>query len=396
MSKAEVKFPAASGGTPYALDILDEGNLILSNPGDINFAGAGVTVTESPTGTALVTIPGASATAWGTITGTLSAQTDLQNALNTKFTNGGDSFGAAATIGTNDNFGLNLETNGITRMSISNSGQYTFGTVSAAASIVLPQTTGNTEFIINGSNTGAGIIFRNAAGTRTITISGVNLDLTANSGVFTFGNGTAGGLRFGLDGAQRISRLGSGFIQFDDTMTIASRSGPAITGDILLRPANETGIVTGQVYIIRQSRTLAPNYSAVLQIDSTVQGVLIPRMTEAQRNAIATPATGLSVFNTTNNSHDYYNGSAWVNIVSSSNFDGLNIAFGTTNGTKIGTATSQKLAFWNATPIIQPTTGIGTAVFVANTGNNVKDDSTFDGYTVSQVVKALRDIGILA
>lgn len=32
----------------------------------------------------------------------------------------------------------------------------------------------------------------------------------------------------------------------------------------------------------------------------------------------------------------------------------LNIAFDTTTGTKIGTATTQKIAFWNATPIVQP------------------------------------------
>lgn len=34
--------------------------------------------------------------------------------------------------------------------------------------------------------------------------------------------------------------------------------------------------------------------------------------------------------------------------------DSVNIAVGTTTGTKIGTATAQKLGFWNATPVIQP------------------------------------------
>jgi hypothetical protein len=66
------------------------------------------------------------------------------------------------------------------------------------------------------------------------------------------------------------------------------------------------------------------------------------------------------------------------------------------NGTKIGTATSQKLAFWNATPIVQPTTAVTEATFVSNTGNNLKEDSTFDGYTMKQVVRALRNMGILA
>jgi len=35
--------------------------------------------------------------------------------------------------------------------------------------------------------------------------------------------------------------------------------------------------------------------------------------------------------------------------------DALNIAVGTTTGTKIGTATTQKLGFFNATPVVQPT-----------------------------------------
>jgi hypothetical protein len=76
---------------------------------------------------------------------------------------------------------------------------------------------------------------------------------------------------------------------------------------------------------------------------------------------------------------------------------GTNIIFGTTTGSKIGTATSQKLAFWNATPIVQPTTGVSESAFVENAGGTaVNDDSTFDGYTLRQVVKALRDAGLLA
>jgi hypothetical protein len=35
--------------------------------------------------------------------------------------------------------------------------------------------------------------------------------------------------------------------------------------------------------------------------------------------------------------------------------DALNIAVGTTTGTKIGTGTTQKLGFFNATPVVQPT-----------------------------------------
>jgi len=56
MSKAQVTFPSAADTS--AIDIQDAGVLIVSNPGAMNFTGAGVTVTESPTGTAQVDIPG--------------------------------------------------------------------------------------------------------------------------------------------------------------------------------------------------------------------------------------------------------------------------------------------------------------------------------------------------
>jgi hypothetical protein len=42
--------------------------------------------------------------------------------------------------------------------------------------------------------------------------------------------------------------------------------------------------------------TLAPVSSASLEVSSTTTGVLLPRMTRAQRNAIATPAEGLMVY----------------------------------------------------------------------------------------------------
>jgi hypothetical protein len=73
-----------------------------------------------------------------------------------------------------------------------------------------------------------------------------------------------------------------------------------------------------------------------------------------------------------------------------------NVLLGTTTGTKLGTATSQKLGFWNATPIVQPTTAIAGATNVGGAGTTVKVDDTFDGYTIAQVVKALRNEGLLA
>ncbi len=52
--------------------------------------------------------------------------------------------------------------------------------------------------------------------------------------------------------------------------------------------------------------------------------------------------------------------------------------------------------FGVTTPIVQPTTAIAAATFVANTSLIANDTATFDGYTIGQVVKALRNLGWLA
>ena len=76
--------------------------------------------------------------------------------------------------------------------------------------------------------------------------------------------------------------------------------------------------------------------------------------------------------------------------------DAINLIFNGTTGTKIGTATTQKIGFWNAAPIVQPTTADAAATFVANTSGIVDDSATFDGYSIGQIIKALRNEGLLA
>jgi hypothetical protein len=54
--------------------------------------------------------------------------------------------------------------------------------------------------------------------------------------------------------------------------------------------------------------------SSLLDVQSDAKGVLVPRMTTAQRSSIASPATGLLVFDTDKGSFWYYGGSAWKEI----------------------------------------------------------------------------------
>ena len=56
---------------------------------------------------------------------------------------------------------------------------------------------------------------------------------------------------------------------------------------------------------------------------------------------------------------------------------------------------SSKLGLYNVTPIARATTGGTASTFVANTSLIANDTATFDGYTIGQVVKALRNLGIL-
>ena len=61
--------------------------------------------------------------------------------------------------------------------------------------------------------------------------------------------------------------------------------------------------------------TTSPDASAMLDITSTGKGILVPRMTEVQRNNIASPATGLLVYQ---NDGDigfwYFDGTDWIRI----------------------------------------------------------------------------------
>lgn len=70
-----------------------------------------------------------------------------------------------------------------------------------------------------------------------------------------------------------------------------------------------------------------PDPKAMLDISSTTKGLLIPRMTTAQRNAIATPTTSLMVFDIDLKTFWYHNGAEWKEIGagSSSGFTGWNL-----------------------------------------------------------------------
>ncbi len=72
----------------------------------------------------------------------------------------------------------------------------------------------------------------------------------------------------------------------------------------------------GQTVVVTDDSTnLSGAASAVLDVKSVTKGMLVPRVTAAQKAAIASPATGLLVYQTDGtNGFYYYDGSSWVII----------------------------------------------------------------------------------
>ena len=61
--------------------------------------------------------------------------------------------------------------------------------------------------------------------------------------------------------------------------------------------------------------TNTPDASSALEIESTTGGILIPRLTETQRDDISAPAEGLMIYQTDGTAgFYYYNGSGWATL----------------------------------------------------------------------------------
>jgi len=140
---------------------------------------------------------------------------------------------------------------------------------------------------------------------------------------------------------------------------------------------------------------LTPDASAMLDIVSTSKGLLIPRMTYAQMTGIGTPATGLLAYATDGIGFYFYNGAAWVPILSGSSNNGgwtLTGNSGTTASTaNIGTAITANSNFIG-------TTDVKDLVFATNNGTNTYERmrvTSSGGYIgiSNKTPTALLDIG---
>jgi len=67
-----------------------------------------------------------------------------------------------------------------------------------------------------------------------------------------------------------------------------------------------------------------------------------------------------------------------------------------TGNAGIGNAATDTIGFYGATKIVRPTTAVTAAAFAANTSGITNDTATYGGYTMGQVVAALKNLGLLA
>lgn len=118
--------------------------------------------------------------------------------------------------------------------------------------------------------------------------------------------------------------------------------------------------------------SITPDASSILELRSNTKGFLPSRMTTTERNAIATPATGLFIYNTTTNQLNYYNGSSWQ-IAGGESVNSAITAAGTTQATATALISDYNIvttvtasAYGVKLPVPIP----GNSVYIVNNGTN--------------------------
>jgi hypothetical protein len=135
------------------------------------------------------------------------------------------------------------------------------------------------------------------------------------------------------------------------------------------------------------SPTILPNYISNGR-NATLSGTTVTKST-ASGNGATAPITFIS--GTTGSIITFPSGSI------PDTFTILSLTRYTTTGTKIGTATTQKLAFWNATPIVQPTASTAIDTLLTNTGLRASGGgANFDTPITASIISASAFIGNLS
>lgn len=120
-----------------------------------------------------------------------------------------------------------------------------------------------------------------------------------------------------------------------------------------------------------------PDASVAIQSDSTTKGWLPSRMTTTQRDAIASPATGIFIYNTTTSQLEFWNGTSWEAIGAGSY--SLSVTDGTTTDLDVNSIEFIGADVISVAPgiiqvdipagFVNPMTTIGDLLYVNGSGN---------------------------
>ncbi|NQV03695.1 MAG: hypothetical protein HQ542_13685, partial [Bacteroidia bacterium] len=133
--------------------------------------------------------------------------------------------------------------------------------------------------------------------------------ITASYAVDVEGDGVVDKLRLRrYDGSENVHTFygdGSGNMIYYNSAgnrghQFYTNDGVTVSPRIRISPTGQLGI-----------GTMSPATSSALEINSTTRGFLLPRMTQAQMEAVASPAAGLHLYNTDLNTLCIYNGTQW-------------------------------------------------------------------------------------
>ena len=214
----------------------------------------------------------------------------------TPFLQDGNSLGELGVLGSNDNYGLSFETNATERLRITKTGDVGIGTTSPDASALMEL-----------ASTAKGLLIPRMTTTQRDAISSPATGLeiyNTTTNKFNFYNGTSWTEVGSGSGTSLLDADSDTKVQVEESSDEDKiRFDTAGTERMIISGDGNVGIGTS-----------SPSASALLELSSTSKGMLLPRMTTTQRDAIASPATGLEIYNTTTNKFNYYTGTNWTAV----------------------------------------------------------------------------------
>ncbi len=125
--------------------------------------------------------------------------------------------------------------------------------------------------------------------------------------------------------------------------------------------------------------TSDPDASAILELNSTTQGFLLPRMTTTERDAIGSPVNGLVIYNTTSGCMNFYLDGAWEEFCESSNSPNAGYTIGT-GGSCVSTTVN---GIFNIGAALDATNTVTLDASVIKTGYWAINTDTINGYSFS-------------